>query len=102
MLLADDRNAVVAGNAALTVRQGVLDASPQLAEVFAPSTAALRSDVLRRFDEHVEVGGELPDDVAEDRPAGRRRRGSAGRERVRRVEVGAIGVIGVVRLVCGA
>lgn len=66
VLLEDDRNAIVAFNAALTVRQDVLDASPQLAEVFAPITAALTSDVMRGLNERVDVGGELPDDVAED------------------------------------
>ncbi len=66
VLLEDDRNAIVAFNAAMTVRRDVLDASPQLAEVFAPITAALTSDVMRGLNERVDVGGELPDDVAQD------------------------------------
>ncbi|GAA2548492.1 glycine betaine ABC transporter substrate-binding protein [Pseudonocardia hydrocarbonoxydans] len=65
VLLEDDRAAITPFNAALTVRQEVLDANPRLAEVFAPITAALTSDVMRGLNERVDVGGELPDEVAE-------------------------------------
>ena len=65
VILDDDRDAFVDYNAAMTVRQEILDANPRLAEVFDPIAAALTSDVMRGLNERVDVGGELPDEVAE-------------------------------------
>ncbi|MGE3287427.1 MAG: glycine betaine ABC transporter substrate-binding protein [Pseudonocardia sp.] len=66
VVLDDDKQFFVLYNAAVTVRQQVLDANPRLAEVFAPISAALTDDVVRELNERIDVGGELPDDVAEE------------------------------------
>jgi osmoprotectant transport system substrate-binding protein len=64
-VLKDDKQFFVLYNAALTVRQPVLDQNPRLREVFAPISAALTDDVVRGLNERIDVGGELPDKVAE-------------------------------------
>jgi len=66
VVLDDDRQFFVRYNGALTVRREVLDANPRLAEIFAPISAALTTDVIRGLNERIDVGGELPDEVAED------------------------------------
>jgi len=66
VLLTDDKKAIVDFNAAVTVRTQVLDAQPRLRDVFGPISAALTSDEIRALNERVDVGGELPDDVAGD------------------------------------
>ncbi|HLU59905.1 MAG TPA: glycine betaine ABC transporter substrate-binding protein, partial [Pseudonocardia sp.] len=53
-------------NAAMTVRQEVLDQHPQLADVFNPIAEKLTTELMRELNERVDVGGELPDEVAED------------------------------------
>jgi osmoprotectant transport system substrate-binding protein len=65
VVLRDDKRFFVLYNAALTVRQSVLDQNPRLRDVFAPVSAALTDDVVRRLNERIDVGGELPDKVAE-------------------------------------
>jgi osmoprotectant transport system substrate-binding protein len=65
VLLEDDQQFFVPYNAAMTVRQEVLDANPRLAEVFDPITAKLTTELVRGLNERVDVGGELPEDVAE-------------------------------------
>jgi osmoprotectant transport system substrate-binding protein len=47
------------------VRQEVLDQHPQLAEVFNPIAERLTTEVMRGLNERVDVGGELPEEVAE-------------------------------------
>lgn len=66
VVLEDDKQFFVLYNAAVTVRRPVLDANPRLAEVFAPISAALTNDVIRGLNERIDVGGELPEEVAED------------------------------------
>jgi osmoprotectant transport system substrate-binding protein len=64
-IVEDDKAFFVAYNAAMTVRQEVFDTNPKLAEVFAPISKVLTTDVMRGLNEKVDVGGELEDDVAE-------------------------------------
>ncbi|MGH3565001.1 MAG: glycine betaine ABC transporter substrate-binding protein [Pseudonocardia sp.] len=64
-IVEDDKQFFVAYNAAMTVRQDVFDQNPRLAEVFGPISQQLTSDVMRGLNEQVEVGGELPEEVAE-------------------------------------
>lgn len=66
VVLEDDKNAFVDYNAAMTVRKPIMDANPKLAEVFNPIAAKLTSDGMRTLNERVDVGGELPDEVAEE------------------------------------
>jgi osmoprotectant transport system substrate-binding protein len=65
VILEDDQEFFVPYNAAMTVRQEVLDQHPQLAEVFNPIAEVLTTDLMRGLNERVDVGGELPEDVAE-------------------------------------
>ncbi|OZM83897.1 glycine betaine ABC transporter substrate-binding protein [Pseudonocardia sp. MH-G8] len=65
VLLEDDKQFFVPYNAAMTVRQEVLDANPRLAEVFDPIAATLTTELVRGLNERVDVGGELPEEVAE-------------------------------------
>ncbi len=65
VLLEDDLEFFVPYNAAMTVRQEVLDQNPRLAEVFNPIAEVLTTDAMRALNERVDVGGELPEDVAE-------------------------------------
>ena len=64
-IVTDDKQYFVAYNAAMTVRQDVLDQNPRLADVFNPISAVLTTDVMRGLNERVDVGGELPEEVAE-------------------------------------
>jgi osmoprotectant transport system substrate-binding protein len=66
VLLEDDQQFFVPYNAAMTVRQEVLDQHPQLADVFNPIAEKLTTELMRELNERVDVGGELPDEVAED------------------------------------
>jgi osmoprotectant transport system substrate-binding protein len=43
----------------------VLDQHPQLADVFNPIAAKLTTELMRELNERVDVGGELPEEVAE-------------------------------------
>lgn len=65
IVIKDDKSFFVAYNAAMTVRQDVIDKNPKLADVFAPISKALTTDVMRGLNEKADVGGELPDDIAE-------------------------------------
>jgi osmoprotectant transport system substrate-binding protein len=65
VVLDDDKQFFVAYNAAMTVRQDVLDQNPRLAEVFDPISKVLTTDMVRGLNERVDVGGELPEEVAE-------------------------------------
>jgi osmoprotectant transport system substrate-binding protein len=65
VIVDDDKQFFVAYNAAMTVRQDVLDQNPKLADVFNPISVLLTTDVMRGLNERVDVGGELPEEVAE-------------------------------------
>jgi osmoprotectant transport system substrate-binding protein len=65
VILDDDKQFFVPYNAAMTVRQEVLDQHPQLADVFDPIAEKLTTELMRGLNERVDVGGELPEDVAE-------------------------------------
>lgn len=65
VIVEDDKQFFVPYNAAMTVRQEVLDQHPQLAEVFNPISELLTTELMRGLNERVDVGGELPEDVAE-------------------------------------
>jgi osmoprotectant transport system substrate-binding protein len=65
VILEDDKQFFVPYNAAMTVRQEVLDQHPQLADVFNPIAAKLTTELMRELNERVDVGGELPEEVAE-------------------------------------
>lgn len=64
-IVPDDKNFFVAYNVAMTGRKQVLDANPKVTEVFAPISAKLTTELLRSLNEKVDVGGQLPEDVAE-------------------------------------
>ncbi|HVL84060.1 MAG TPA: glycine betaine ABC transporter substrate-binding protein [Pseudonocardia sp.] len=64
VIIEDDQEAFVAYNAAMTVRQEVLDQNPALADVFGPISQALTTEVMRDLNTRVDVDGELPDEVA--------------------------------------
>jgi osmoprotectant transport system substrate-binding protein len=66
LVLTDDKKAFFDYNAAMTVRKQVLDANPKLADVFNPIAAKLTTDAVRALNEKVDVGGELPEDVAKE------------------------------------
>jgi osmoprotectant transport system substrate-binding protein len=66
LVLTDDKKAFFDYNAAMTVRKQVLDANPKLADVFNPIAAKLTTDAVRGLNEKVDVGGELPEDVAKE------------------------------------
>jgi osmoprotectant transport system substrate-binding protein len=63
-ILDDDKQFFVLYNAALNVRQEVADKNPQLAAVFDPISKLLTTESVRKLNERVDQGGELPDDVA--------------------------------------
>jgi osmoprotectant transport system substrate-binding protein len=65
VILQDDKQFFVPCNVAMTVRQQVLDQHPQLAEVFNPIAEVLTTDLMRGLNERVDMGGELPAEVAE-------------------------------------
>jgi osmoprotectant transport system substrate-binding protein len=65
VILEDDKNFFVPYNVAMTVRQEVLDQNAKLAYVFNPIAEKLTDDLMRGLNERVDVGGELPEDVAE-------------------------------------
>jgi osmoprotectant transport system substrate-binding protein len=64
-VLEDDKAAFVEYNVAMTLRSDVAAANPALAEVFNPIAALLTDDVMRGLNERADVGGELPDEIAE-------------------------------------
>jgi osmoprotectant transport system substrate-binding protein len=66
VIVDDDKKFFVNYNAAMTVRQDVLDKNPKLADVFNPIAKVLTTEDVRKLNERVDVGGELPEDVAED------------------------------------
>jgi len=65
LVLEDDKSAFVKYNVAMTVGSEVAAANPRLAEVFDPISALLTDEVARGLNERADVGGELPEDVAE-------------------------------------
>lgn len=65
-VLKDDKNYFPAYNAAINANTKTLKKFPQIADVFAPITAALNNDVLRDLNGQVDVGGREPADVAFD------------------------------------
>lgn len=64
--LEDDKNFFPKYNASLVVRPEVLDAHPQLKELFAPVSEALTNDVISKLNREVDVDGREPADVAHD------------------------------------
>jgi osmoprotectant transport system substrate-binding protein len=66
VVVEDDQGFFVNYNVSMTGRQEVFDQNPQLAEVFAPISAALTTELMRGLNERVDVEGEMPEDVAED------------------------------------
>ena len=65
LVLEDDQSAFVEYNVAMTIRSDIAAANPALAEVFNPIAALLTDDVMRGLNERADVGGELPDEIAE-------------------------------------
>lgn len=63
-VLEDDRNFFPFFNPALTVRAQVLDSYPQIAELFAPISAALTDEVMTSLNAQVDVEGETAADAA--------------------------------------
>jgi osmoprotectant transport system substrate-binding protein len=64
-VLEGDKAAFVEYDVAMTVRSDVAAANPALAELFNPNAALLTDDVMRGLNERADVGGELPDEIAE-------------------------------------
>jgi osmoprotectant transport system substrate-binding protein len=60
----DDKNFFPKYNPALNVRQSVLDADPQLADLFNPIAAALDNETLQKLNAEVDVDGIPADEVA--------------------------------------
>ncbi|CAN5168335.1 glycine betaine ABC transporter substrate-binding protein [soil metagenome] len=63
-VLEDDENFFPFFNAALNVRQQVLDQNEQLAELFNPIAEALDDETMTGLNAQVDVEGERPEDVA--------------------------------------
>lgn len=66
VVLDDDKHTFPPYNVAMTVRTSVLQENPQLAQVFDPIAAKLDTEGVRKLNERVDNGGELPEDVAAD------------------------------------
>ncbi len=64
--LEDDKNFFPKYNASLVVRKDVLDAHPDLQELFAPVAKLLTNDVIAKLNAEVDVEGREPADVAWD------------------------------------
>lgn len=65
-VLRDDRKFFPFFNLALSVRQPVLDANPELERLFAPVAEALTDEAAAKLNARVDVDGETPEDVADD------------------------------------
>ena len=65
-VLRDDRKFFPFFNLALSVRQPVLDANPELERLFAPIAAALTDEAAAKLNARVDVDGETAEDVAAD------------------------------------
>ena len=63
-VLEDDESFFPSYLPALNVRQDVLDANPQLADLFAPVAEALDNETMTALNARVDVDGEEPEDVA--------------------------------------
>ncbi len=63
-LLKDDKNFFPIYNPSLTVRKEVMDANPEIADVFAPISEKLDNETLQELNAAVDVDGESPEDVA--------------------------------------
>jgi len=63
-VLEDDESFFPSYLPALNVRQDVLDANPQLADLFAPVAEALDNETMTALNAKVDVDGEEPEDVA--------------------------------------
>ncbi|MGI8816901.1 MAG: glycine betaine ABC transporter substrate-binding protein [Pseudonocardia sp.] len=63
-VLEDDKKFFVLYNAAMTIRNDVFTKYPQLAQVFDPISQKLTNESVLAMNEQVDVGGELPEDVA--------------------------------------
>ncbi|HWB73233.1 MAG TPA: glycine betaine ABC transporter substrate-binding protein, partial [Egibacteraceae bacterium] len=66
VVLEDDKSFFPKYNAALNVRTEVFEQHPQLEELFAPLAAELTNDTMIELNSRVDVGGELPEEVAQD------------------------------------
>ncbi|MBH0117202.1 glycine betaine ABC transporter substrate-binding protein [Salinibacterium sp. NG253] len=65
-VLEDDKNYFPSYSASVNVRTEIIEQYPEIADVFAPITAAISNDVMRRLNGLVDVDGEQPADVAFD------------------------------------
>ncbi len=63
-LLKDDKDFFPVYNPSLTVRKGVMDQYPEIAEVFDPISKKLNDETLRDLNAAVDVGGKSPEEVA--------------------------------------
>jgi osmoprotectant transport system substrate-binding protein len=64
-LLEDDMDFFAVYNPSLTMRQETFENYPQLRGLFAPISAKLDTETLRRLNYAVDVGGKAPEAVAE-------------------------------------
>jgi len=65
-VLEDDKNFFPSYLPSLNVRKEVVDANPQLAELFAPVAAALDTETMQALNSKVDVDGTEPADVARE------------------------------------
>lgn len=65
-VLKDDKKFFAVYNPAITIRQPVLTAHPQIARIMAPVSAALDNATLQKLNAEVDVSGETPQQVAKD------------------------------------
>lgn len=66
LVLDDDQSFFVPYQGAFTLRQETLDQYPEIADIIAPISEALTSDVVTELNGRVDNDGEEPRDVAED------------------------------------
>lgn len=65
-ILDDDKKFFVDYNAALTVRQEIVDKHPAIAEIMAPISQALTDEEITKLNAKVDVDGEKESDVAKE------------------------------------
>lgn len=66
VVMEDDQSVFVAYNISMTVREDLLDESPEIADIMNPIIALLTNEKMLELNTRVDVGAEDPEDVARD------------------------------------